>query len=197
VGWFGVFFGIRVDAGGYISSPVVVVAEPAFAADSTATGCLYQWAKFLAHWLLSSPRQSPVMLVTIMVSCCSSRHYQGDRPLASSVDVVAIGELDAAGHTDALEFLLLLTSDVIAAGVQLDQRPIILWIAVNNSSSTSGQMGMKMKMVPNYCNGIISYLKPNGFGDSLGVSPMEIIRRKIQRRQRPHARDDTNKGGNT
>jgi hypothetical protein len=33
-----------------------------------------------------------------------------------------LGELDAAGHTYALESPLLLTSDVIAADVELDQR---------------------------------------------------------------------------
>jgi hypothetical protein len=55
---------------------------------------------------------------------------------------VLLSELDV--HTDALEIPLLLSSDVVIADVELDQRPHILWIAVNNSSSTSGQMGMKM-----------------------------------------------------
>jgi hypothetical protein len=35
-----------------------------------------------------------------------------------------LGELDTAGHTDALEFPLVFTSDDIAADVELDQRPI-------------------------------------------------------------------------
>jgi hypothetical protein len=58
--------------------------------------------------------------------------------------VLPLSELDAAGQTDALEIPLLLSSDVVAADAELGQRPHILWIAVNNSSSTSGQMGMKM-----------------------------------------------------
>jgi hypothetical protein len=32
-------------------------------------------------------------------------------------------ELDAAGHADVLEVLLLLSLDVIAADIELDQRP--------------------------------------------------------------------------
>jgi len=36
-----------------------------------------------------------------------------------------LGELDAAGHADALETLLLLSSDEVAADVELDQRPVV------------------------------------------------------------------------
>jgi hypothetical protein len=36
-----------------------------------------------------------------------------------------LSELDAAGHTDALEIPLLLTSDVIAADIELDQCPLV------------------------------------------------------------------------
>ena len=39
--------------------------------------------------------------------------------------VVLLSELDAAGHADALEMPLLPSSDVIAADIELDQRPII------------------------------------------------------------------------
>jgi hypothetical protein len=53
---------------------------------------------------------------------------------APCVRLVLFSELDAAGHTDALEIPLLLSSDAAAADVELDQRPVILWIAVNNSS---------------------------------------------------------------
>jgi hypothetical protein len=35
---------------------------------------------------------------------------------------VLLSELDAAGHTDALEMPLLLSSDVIVADIELDQR---------------------------------------------------------------------------
>jgi hypothetical protein len=41
--------------------------------------------------------------------------------------VLLISERDAAGHTDALEIPLLLSSDVIVANVELDQRPFGLW----------------------------------------------------------------------
>jgi hypothetical protein len=37
-------------------------------------------------------------------------------------------ELDATGHVDALEIPLLLSSDVVAADVELDQRPFYLVI---------------------------------------------------------------------
>jgi hypothetical protein len=57
---------------------------------------------------------------------------------------VLLSEFDTAGHTDTLEILLLLSSDVVAADIELGQRPHILWTAVNNSSSTGVQMGMKM-----------------------------------------------------
>jgi hypothetical protein len=56
--------------------------------------------------------------------------------------VMLLSELDAAGHTDALETPLLLSSDSIVADVELDQGLHILWIAAKNSSSTSGQMGI-------------------------------------------------------
>jgi hypothetical protein len=46
-----------------------------------------------------------------------------------------LSELDAAGQADALELLLLRSSDAISADVKLDKRPVVLWIAVNNSSS--------------------------------------------------------------
>jgi hypothetical protein len=36
-----------------------------------------------------------------------------------------ISEIDATGHADALETPLLLSSDVIAADVELDQRPLV------------------------------------------------------------------------
>jgi hypothetical protein len=39
--------------------------------------------------------------------------------------LVLLSELDAAGHTDALEILLLLSSDVVPADVEFDQRPIV------------------------------------------------------------------------
>jgi hypothetical protein len=39
--------------------------------------------------------------------------------------LVLLSELDTAGHTDALEIPLLLSSDVVAADVELDQRPHI------------------------------------------------------------------------
>jgi hypothetical protein len=39
--------------------------------------------------------------------------------------VCVLSELDAPGHADALEILLLLSSDIIAAAVELDQRPIV------------------------------------------------------------------------
>jgi hypothetical protein len=45
-------------------------------------------------------------------------------------------EIDAACPANAQEIILLLSSDVILADVELDQRPIILWIAVDNSSLT-------------------------------------------------------------
>ena len=38
--------------------------------------------------------------------------------------LVLFSELDAAGHTDALEIPLLLSSDVAVADVERDQRPI-------------------------------------------------------------------------
>jgi hypothetical protein len=44
---------------------------------------------------------------------------------ASRARLVLLSELDAAGQTDALEILLLLSSDVVAADVELDQRPFI------------------------------------------------------------------------
>jgi hypothetical protein len=44
---------------------------------------------------------------------------------ASRARLVLLSELDAAGHTDALEIPLLLSSDVVAADVELDQRPIV------------------------------------------------------------------------
>jgi hypothetical protein len=36
-----------------------------------------------------------------------------------------LNEFDAAGHTDALEIPLLLSSDAIVADVELNQRPIV------------------------------------------------------------------------
>jgi hypothetical protein len=39
--------------------------------------------------------------------------------------VVLLSELDAAGHADALETPLLLTSDLVVADVELDQGPIV------------------------------------------------------------------------
>ena len=39
---------------------------------------------------------------------------------------VLLSELDAAGHTYALETPLLLSSDVIVADVELDQRPVVV-----------------------------------------------------------------------
>jgi hypothetical protein len=48
--------------------------------------------------------------------------------------LVLLNELDAAGHTDAPEIPLLISSNVVVADVELDQRPIVLWILVNNNS---------------------------------------------------------------
>jgi hypothetical protein len=48
---------------------------------------------------------------------------------------VLLSELDAAGHTDALEMLLLLSSDAIVADVELDQRPHI-FDGISDSSRT-------------------------------------------------------------
>jgi hypothetical protein len=45
---------------------------------------------------------------------------------APSARLVLLNELDAAGHTDALEILLVLSSDLVAADVELDQRPVVL-----------------------------------------------------------------------
>jgi hypothetical protein len=39
--------------------------------------------------------------------------------------LVLLSEFDTAGHTDALEIPLLLSSDVVTADVELDQRPAI------------------------------------------------------------------------
>jgi hypothetical protein len=39
--------------------------------------------------------------------------------------VVLPSELDAAGYTNALEIPLLLSSDVVTADVELDQRPLV------------------------------------------------------------------------
>jgi hypothetical protein len=56
-------------------------------------------------------------------------------PVAAGFDVtryiagvagVLLSELDAAGHTDALEMPLLLSSDVIVADIELDQRPVVV-----------------------------------------------------------------------
>jgi hypothetical protein len=44
---------------------------------------------------------------------------------ASRARLVLLSEFDVAGHTDALEILLLLSSDAVAADVKLDQRPIV------------------------------------------------------------------------
>ena len=40
--------------------------------------------------------------------------------------LVLLSEFDIAGHTDTLEIPLLLSSDVVTADVELDQRPHIL-----------------------------------------------------------------------
>jgi hypothetical protein len=55
-----------------------------------------------------------------------------------------LGELDAAGHTDALEFPLLLTSNVIAADVKLDQRPHI-FDGISDSSWAYVKYNMRNK----------------------------------------------------
>jgi hypothetical protein len=44
-------------------------------------------------------------------------------------------EMDAAGHANALETSLLLSSDVIVADVELDQRPVVA-DGIGNSSRT-------------------------------------------------------------
>jgi hypothetical protein len=62
-----------------------------------------------------------------------------DAPLAR---VVLLSELDAAGHTDALEILLLHSSDAVVADVKLDQRPHI-----GDGVSKGG----------NACNGVTRY----------------------------------------
>jgi hypothetical protein len=49
----------------------------------------------------------------------------------SSLMPILLSELDAAGHTDALEIPLLLSSDVIAADDELDQRPIAGGVSAN------------------------------------------------------------------
>jgi hypothetical protein len=54
-------------------------------------------------------------------------------------------ELDALGVatlSDLLKGLALF--DIVVADVKLGQRLVILWIAVNNRRSTSGQMDIKM-----------------------------------------------------
>jgi hypothetical protein len=47
-------------------------------------------------------------------------------------------KLDAAGQGDALELLLLRSSDAISPDVELDQRLVILWIVVNNRMHADG-----------------------------------------------------------
>ena len=58
--------------------------------------------------------------------------------LALALVVVKLDALGVAQISDSLKGLALL--DIVVADVELGQRSVVLWIAVNNSSSTSGQM---------------------------------------------------------
>jgi hypothetical protein len=80
---------------------------------------------------LLSPMSAVVALISVVISAMS--------PMSAIIADVCNwrclhGEIDAAGHANALETPFLLSSDVIVADVELDERPVILWIAVNNSS---------------------------------------------------------------
>jgi hypothetical protein len=76
-----------------------------------AGGLYHRW------WLLSPSQLLPLIPLLSLLSLLSLMSMRLVRCL--------LGELDAAGHTDALESPLLLTSDIIAADVELDQRPHI------------------------------------------------------------------------
>jgi hypothetical protein len=54
---------------------------------------------------------------------------------------------------------------------------------------------MEIKMVPKRRQSHMCYL--DGFGDNLATLGIEVIRRKVQRRQRPHAGDGIGKGDKT
>jgi hypothetical protein len=73
----------------------------------------------LSHrwWLLSPSQLLPLIPLLSLLSLLSLMSMRFVRCL--------LGKLDAAGHTDALEFPLLLTSSVISADVELDQRPVV------------------------------------------------------------------------
>ena len=58
-----------------------------------------------------------------------------------------LSELDAAGHADALEIPLLLSSDVVAADIELNQRPHIL-DGVANSNNTHLNVPISIQMFP-------------------------------------------------
>ena len=58
------------------------------------------------------------------VGYCRCFCYYSPLSVLSMVSVL-LSELDAAGHTDTLEILLLLSSDAIAADIELVQRPIV------------------------------------------------------------------------
>jgi hypothetical protein len=76
-------------------------------------------------------------------STCSADLIAGVNASHARLVLRATYELDATGQADTPEISLLISSNEGAADVELDQRPIILWIAANNSRSTSGPMGMK------------------------------------------------------
>jgi hypothetical protein len=62
--------------------------------------------------------------------------------MALALVVVELDALGVAILNDLLKGPTLL--DTVVADVELGQRLVILWIAVNNISSTSGQIDMKM-----------------------------------------------------
>ena len=47
--------------------------------------------------------------------------------------IVLLSEFDTAGHTDALEIPLLLSSDLVTADVELDQRPLVTYSDISDN----------------------------------------------------------------
>jgi hypothetical protein len=72
--------------------------------------------------------------------------------------------------TNAIARKILVTTNAIARKIERQQRPIILWIAANNSSLTSSQICMKAVPKRSHWH---SYL--NGSGDNLDALDLEII----------------------
>jgi hypothetical protein len=122
---------------------VVIVAEPDFAADSAAVAAVAIIADadasraLLTCWYALASFADPSTTMTWAAVVFNDVGDTSDAwkllpPIwiATSLywavtTMATVGELDAAGHTDALKFPLLLTSNVIAADVELDQRPVI------------------------------------------------------------------------